>query len=860
MNPMKMNRPMFKAIFVVSLITLFLFPCIIQAANYPSVWAPEKIQQTLDFEGAADISVTLISKQRLEDVNLWVVPELQRFVSLVPSHFASLEPNTPYEVRVHLSNPHGTRPGSYDGTVHLNVGKKTYPQTLKIELRIFYENVSIPSTTKVLDESSTRYLTSISADNSVLMFSGISPDLRSLSVGDIIVIGITSATPNGLLRKITNVSIVGNSLVVETSQATLEDAIEKGSITIDKQLSPNDIQSAITSSRGVALQNVQQVQAAAIEGFYIEINDVVVYDHDNNLSTTYDQIKANGTLAIDARLHIDWKIENHSLKELNFTVSNTISAEIEFKYDIGGRKNLEFVKHDLTPFVVWVGWLPVVIQPVLTGNLGVEAEISAGITTDISLGATLIGGVAITDGIPRPIGDVSANFSFTPPSPTLGGEVKGYVGPGLKVLIYGVAGPYAIIKTPFLELDVDLLATPWWELYGGIEAGVGLKFEIFGDTLADYYNPDVIGYRRLLAQAESNQGIISGIVKDAVANAPLQNVSIRIYDQNGLIATGQNNSDGSYSLSVPSGNGYRLEFSRTNYLTAIYYGVDVGTDTTTYLEAVLQIDAAHSGPGNVSGRVLNALNGTGLNGLILNLRVGINAMNGTVVASVYTGSNGSYYFNNLNAGNYTVEASGSGYNTAYLTITCIGGTTTGNQNITVTPILLPGETRIILTWGATPSDLDSHLTGPLPDGTRFHMFYPYAQSNSGSPWPQYVTLDLDDVTSYGPETTTIYQQINGTYRFSVHDYTNRFSSTSTALSNSSAQVRVYRGSALVATFSVPPNQGGTLWTVFELEGDTITAVNRMSFQSSPSNIQSFSLIGEYETDAPLMNNLPPKEN
>jgi hypothetical protein len=138
------------------------------------------------------------------------------------------------------------------------------------------------------------------------------------------------------------------------------------------------------------------------------------------------------------------------------------------------------------------------------------------------------------------------------------------------------------------------------------------------------------------------------------------------------------------------------------------------------------------------------------------------------------------------------------------------------------------------------------------------MYYPYAQSNTGSPWSQYVTLDLDDVTSYGPETTTIYQQIGGVYRFSVHDYTNKESSSSTALSNSFAQVKVYRGSNLVATFNVPPNRGGTLWTVFELSGSTMTPVNKMSYESAPTSIQSFSNIGEVQTDAPLMMDLPPK--
>lgn len=229
------------------------------------------------------------------------------------------------------------------------------------------------------------------------------------------------------------------------------------------------------------------------------------------------------------------------------------------------------------------------------------------------------------------------------------------------------------------------------------------------------------------------------------------------------------------------------------------------------------------------------------------------------MASTVSGSGGNYSFTDLDAGQYTGQVYGTGYSTTYFTLVCAGGMLMAAQNATVTPMLVPGEIRIVLTWGATPSDLDSHLTGPLPDGSRFHMYYPL--KGSSSPWPEYVNLDLDDVTSYGPETTMIIQQIPGIYRYSVHDYTNRYSGSSTALSNSGAQVRVYWGSDLVASFPVPTGQGGTLWTVFELNGDTITPINTMSYQSSPGFVQSYgeTLPDGNSVDGDILSDLPTKE-
>lgn len=280
--------------------------------------------------------------------------------------------------------------------------------------------------------------------------------------------------------------------------------------------------------------------------------------------------------------------------------------------------------------------------------------------------------------------------------------------------------------------------------------------------------------------------------------------------------------------------------------------------------------------GNISGTIRNALTGNGVPNLTVNFRRGSNIKSGTVVVTTNTDSDGQYTVHDLNEGVYTGEASGSGYVTSYFPAECIGATTNYSQDGTVTAPLPSGQTRIVLTWGENPRDIDSHLTGPCPsdDGTdvcvgeRFHIFYRFAEDNEDninsddgilngtSPWPDYVKLDVDDTTSYGPETTTIYQQSTGMYRFSVHDFTNRSKSYSYSLSYSGTQVKVYRGSNLVAKYNVPVGEEGTLWTVFELKGNNITAINTMSYESDSESVQKQKV---FKTDADLLLNLPLKK-
>lgn len=698
-------------------------------------------------------------------------------------------------------------------------------------------NVVIPTTTKVLDDLTMQNLSSVTEGGSRLSFSGTTAQLGSISLGDVVIAGVHDDTPQGLLRKVASVSTEGDQVVIYTIPATLEDAIQDGTIEINRTLSPSDVSFTAMAREGVSLEG-DVFQAQGIGEFSLQITDVVLYDDDGDSETTDDQIVANGSISISPTFNFSMEIRNSELKQLTFTNNITETAQLELEAKVSVlevERSVEIARYTLTPITVWVGFVPVIITPVLTINVGLTGEVSVGITTGVTQEAALIAGLTYDDGQWSPVSEFSNDFQFDPPSVSAGATVKAYAGPQLSFLIYGVTGPHGEVNG-YAELDADILSEPWWVLYGGLEAKVGVEVEILSHVLANY-SATVIDSRVNLAQAEtpySQPGTLSGSVRDAVTGTPLGGVTINVSQQGSTVTTGTADANGFYSLAVAAGSGYSLEFSKSGYMSANYHNIAVEANTTTYLEVVLQIDEAHSGAGDASGMVVNALTGAGVEGLTINLRAGINVTTGTVVATATTQSGGYYSFTDLNAGNYTGEVSGSGYNTTYFTLICIGGTTTSNQDATITPILGSGETRIILTWGETPSDLDSHLTGPTPDGYGFHTYYSVQMYEySGT---TYAELDLDDTTSYGPETTTIYHQLSGVYRYSVHDYSNKDSSNSTALSNSGAKVRVYRGSDLVATFNVPTSQGGTLWTVFELSESNITPVNTMSYESDPSNI------------------------
>lgn len=163
----------------------------------------------------------------------------------------------------------------------------------------------------------------------------------------------------------------------------------------------------------------------------------------------------------------------------------------------------------------------------------------------------------------------------------------------------------------------------------------------------------------------------------------------------------------------------------------------------------------------------------------------------------------------------------------------------------ITPVLSDDEYRIVLTWSSTPSDLDSHLSGPLSTGERFHVYY--SDMSAFDNGETVATLDLDDTSSYGPETITLKKTQDGIYKYAVHDYSNRSNASSTELSMSGAKVKLYCGNTLLATYNVPINVAGNIWNVFEIEGDTVQTINTMGSKSNPSMIFSDDVSGVSET-------------
>jgi putative cell wall-binding protein len=590
--------------------------------------------------------------------------------------------------------------------------------------------VEIPDGTVVLDYETRSKMESVSSNK--VTFSGSTSLLSSLSRNDIIVSEPTYEAPDGLLRKVTNVSTSGGKVIVSTSGATIEDALGSSSADLVGTLSPYMVQSQ-SALDGVELNlgAPGSVSPDSLGTFDVSINNVVLYDSGGA------KIVANGSVEFESDLIFNVSTSWLSLESALFKLETTERANLDITASTtvaSLSKEVTLATYWLTPVTIQAGPVPVVITPVVTVNVGVNGKISLGISAGATQTMRFGAGVKYENGSWGPVSEFENSFKFNPPSASATASFKLYAGPQIDLLIYGVVGPTGEL-TAYLQLLAGADRTPPWELNAGLQCKIGVTFTLFKFAEAGY-EATVIDWKHQLATG--GKGTVTGVVTGAATGGPLNDVNVTVRRNGQVVGTGKTGPDGRYTIgSLTPGSGYSVSLDRIGHVP--------------YSEDGITLSAG-----------------------------GIKTMNAVLV-----------------------------------------------------PLTAPDSLRVVLTWGYDPRDLDSHLTGPAPDGGRFHVYF--GDREYFHDGLLYADLDVDDTTSYGPETTTIRRRVGGTYRFSVHDYSNKSYSYSTALANSGAIVRVYSAAGLAGTFRVP-NRPGTLWTVFEWSGSSLNRIDAMSYESSASEV------------------------
>ena len=299
------------------------------------------------------------------------------------------------------------------------------------------------------------------------------------------------------------------------------------------------------------------------------------------------------------------------------------------------------------------------------------------------------------------------------------------------------------------------------------------------------------------------KGILTGVVTaNSSTGSVLGDVSVSFAGN-----TATTDSSGVYRMRMKPATGSAV-FSRAGYYTSTYPNIAVKSGRTTRLNAILTLITT----GKLRGQVTNANNANPISGATVTYET---TTIGTFTTT--TDSSGWYEFElGVVTGKLTFTA--TGYRPiSYESITVALGETK-IYNASLSAITQDYDYKIVLHWGATPNDLDSHLKGP----GGIHVYYSWKTGFES-------VLDVDKTSGYGPETMEFNTNRAGTYKYYVHDYTNRSDTSSTALGSSGARVEIYKqGQSGVEHIYYVPSGTGIYWEVFEVTNGVFTEINRLT--------------------------------
>ncbi|MBN1892947.1 SUMF1/EgtB/PvdO family nonheme iron enzyme [bacterium] len=333
---------------------------------------------------------------------------------------------------------------------------------------------------------------SASSGDSILVFSKSASSKYSFRVNDILV----SSEGEGLLRRITAVEENAAGLTLHTTQASIAEAVGDGEGSFTVQFPAARLNKAEVHDSGLRLLHPGK------PGEICFPVDEVLYDEDGNPATRTDQITLTGSCSFIPEMVVDKEVESERairLKvetavrmNLNLTLSINLSA-IEYS----GEKSLGEVEIGTLPATLC--GLPLKLTPVLEVVAGAAVDVHSKTYTRVKQDLKITAGFLYENGTWSRYSRIDSSFSYTPPSVKTSAKATAYIKPSMSVKIDKVVSPYLYFSL-YGDLEADVQASPWWELYAGVAAGGGVKMKIWDWTIADF-GATLMDYRVKIAEA-----------------------------------------------------------------------------------------------------------------------------------------------------------------------------------------------------------------------------------------------------------------------------------------------------------------------------------------------------------------------
>jgi hypothetical protein len=374
--------------------------------------------------------------------------------------------------------------------------------------------------TQVLTASSRALLTSYDPASGTMTYGAGDGALTALVPGDIVAAEPSPAAPYGYLRKVTSVNVSEGVVKLETQQASLDEAVDTGTLTASREITVADLSGPVITAPGVTFSSgsgltTQQIrpQATAAKSFNFTFDNVLF---DGSTPGTSDgQVRVNGTMNVAMRLNLNADIRAPTgLDSLLASVTLDEHSQLAFNSKFTGRvsREVSIGSASFNAFTFFIAGVPVTVSPSINFVLATDGTVSAKLNlravhdfhAEVGASYTAANGWKNLNGLTN-------NFTTDPPD--YAGAMNGHADAGADFALGFYAKSPSIFGLPefnlagasfqakgrgYAGLDADLKRDPQWKVFAGITADVGMNATVFSRQIANYQTR-VLDFRRELS-------------------------------------------------------------------------------------------------------------------------------------------------------------------------------------------------------------------------------------------------------------------------------------------------------------------------------------------------------------------------
>ncbi|MFI6457054.1 fibronectin type III domain-containing protein [Streptosporangium amethystogenes] len=394
---------------------------------------------------------------------------------------SGLDPALSYSFTVKAANTHGAGAPS--------------PRTAPITPNVTVQNAPI-----VLSDAAIQSLRTARTDGT-LEFEQPPAQVTGLIPDAIVVILPTAKVPAGVFRKVTSAATQSGLFRVSTRPAAMNEALSSGALSINSSLDAGDLAQIQAQTPGIRLrqptiggktraQGAPAAKATAkgtatAQDLSLGIRDgslvlEVAVGTDPRANPQGRGGRFEATFVLTPHMNIKIWVDSG---KVYFDARLSIAYGADSRIRLGARSDIDYFKRfpaiSLGRKVVWVGFVPVVLNPTFNVSTGLQSEVSGEVSVALKYSRE-VGAHIMRDDTGVHFEKIDKTGADNGGSITISLDARAKVAllGEFTVIIYEVGGP-GVGVGPTAEWKADTTKNPWWEEWLGLRVDAYLRANSF---------------------------------------------------------------------------------------------------------------------------------------------------------------------------------------------------------------------------------------------------------------------------------------------------------------------------------------------------------------------------------------------